>query len=145
MTRYLLVPENFDLNEIKQLELPNGIYATEKIKSEKEESEIHNVSEKVKTSPSSRGEYLPYSVANYTSDPVLGRKLLRFLRSNHFRTSENGMLLLDDKLYNISLSSSFLNLINEVRRNKDSTVFYKLLRQKGIDENLVPKSKQKFF
>ena len=142
MTRYLLVPENFDLDEIKQLELPKGLYP-----SEQEEPKIHNVQLKgqVKTNVSSRGEYLPFSAANYTSDPILGRKLLRFLKSNHFKSNENGNLLLEDKLYPVSLHSNFLNLINNIRRNAESDIFYKLLRDKRIDKNLVPKPKQKYF
>ena len=129
MTRFLLVPEDFDLKNVKEVELPEKIY-------------LHS---EPSTKPLLRGRFLPTSVVKFTSNPSLGKKLLEFLKLNNFRYDEHDNLILDDKVYPISLKSSFLDLINEAPKTKDSSSFYKLLREKELDKKLVPKSKQKYF
>ena len=129
MTRFLLVPEDFDLKNVKEVELPEKLY-------------LH--SEPTATPPP-RGRFLSTSVLKFTSDPYLGKKLLDFLKINNFRYDEHDNLILDDQVYPISLQSNFLDLINEAPKTRESSTFYNLLREKGVDKRVVPKSKQKYF
>ena len=133
MTRFLLVPEDFDLKKIKELDLPSDIYPHKKQLIVRE------------TTQTQRGRFLPLSVAKMTSNPILGKKLLKFLKNNNFRDDGEGGLLLDGELHPISLHSNFLDLINEAPKTKKSSKFYNLLREKKIDKRLVPSSKQKYF
>ena len=149
MSRFLLVPENFNLKKIKEIELPKNIYITSEEQPnqpKKKQIEPHSDSvSKSKQTITENGKYLSPTVVKYTCNPTLARKVLKFLKDNDFKQNKDGAMIFQNKVYPISLQDSFLNLVNNTRKTQESEVFYDILRKSGIHQDLVPKTKQKYF
>ena len=147
MSRFLLVPENFDLEEVKQVNLPQNLYLNTGTivdgAQNKNEKQAENQKEKIENDV--KGKYLSPSIVKYTFNQSKARKLLRFLKEKHFKRDTDGKLVFKNKVYPILLESCFLDLVNDCRKSKGSDTFYKLLRENDLDKNILPKSKQKYF
>ena len=150
MSRFLLVPENFDLDELKEISLPKNLYPVTGTKvyepqneNKKQEKKPENQKKELKNDM--KGKYLSPTIVKYTFNQTKARKLLRFLKEKHFKHDKDGRLVFKNKVYPILLESCFLDLVNDCRKSKGSETFYKLLRENDLDKSLLPKSKQKYF
>ena len=159
MTRYMLVPENFDLKEVKEINLPNNIYTINPANHQGIHDTIKQEShhEITKTTPSDnkivhkqdvtplKGKYLAPEIIKYTSDQSNAKKVLQFLKEKQFKQNKHGRLILKNKVHPILLESCFLHLVNDARKTKADELFYKLLKENGLDKAWLPKSKKKYF
>ena len=153
MARFLLVPENFDLKEVKEVTLPKNIYnANNKQKTDvpqqhykEPQQEIQHDSKRKGKQNVKMGRYLSPTVVKYASNRVPARKVLKFLKDKQFKQDKRGRLVFQNKVYPILLETSFLDLVNNAPKTKENDMFYKLLSKNGLDRNLVPKTKQKYF
>lgn len=169
MPRFVLVPESFDCNELKGIDLPENLYnphtkenpiptvasssVNEILDDQKTTPEMNAATELIHTTQKnlpdlnspSKGKLLPYTVLKYTTNPQLARKVLKFLKNTDFRADQNDNLLLNGRVYPISLHSNFIDLVNDNRKSNDNTAFYDLLKENGFDKTLLSRSKQKYF
>ena len=147
MSRFLLVPENFDFDEAKEIKLPENLYPDSTADTAQKETKkiTKNVDGNISAENNIKGKYLSHAVIKFAIDRVKARQLLRFLKENHFKHDKNGRLVLKNKVYPIILETSFLDLINDTRKSKRNELFYTILRDNGVPLNILPKSKQKYF
>jgi len=149
MSRFLLVPENFDLDEVKEICIPKNLYPDAKEETPKEIKKQTEKVEKLENENNSaekvKGKYLSPAVINFAFDPAKARQLLKFLKEKEIKQDKKGRLIFKNKLYPILLEPSFLDLINDNRKTKQCNDFYQLLRKNGVDSSILPKNKQKYF
>ena len=150
MSRFLLVPESFNLEEVKEISLPQNLYPVAEPKvddsqNDNKKEEKHADNQKKKLENNIKGKYLSSTIIKYTLNKPKARKLLRFLKEKHFKHDKDGRLVFKNKVYPILLESCFLDLVNDCRKSKGSETFYKLLRENDLDKRFLPKSKQKYF
>ena len=151
MTRYMLVPENFDLKEVKEINLPNNIYTINVPNNQAIHHEIRTKTpiinktshDQVKTQL--KGKYLSPGIIKYTTNLFFAKKVFQFLRDKQFKQNNDGRLIFRNKVYPIILESSFLHLVSGHRKTKADEPFYKLLKENGLDKDWLPKSKKKYF
>ena len=147
----MLVPENFNIDEIKEISLPSKLYPTT---TERDETPPHETktsktqtetASQMKTEKDIRAKYLSPTVIKYAFNQARAKKLLKFMKEKQFKYDKSGRMVFRNKVYPILLEASFLDLVNDARKTKESETFYKLLGENGLDKTILPKSKQKYF
>ena len=147
----MLVPENFNLDEIKEISLPSKLYQTTTSRNEtpprqnKTPKNQTCADSQMKTEKKIRAQYLSPTVIQYAFNQARAKKLLKFMKEKQFKYDKSGRLVFRNKVYPILLEASFLDLVNDARKTKESETFYKLLGENGLDKTILPKSKQKYF
>ena len=99
----------------------------------------------MKTEKDIRAKYLSPTVIKYAFNQARAKKLLKFMKEKQFKYDKSGRMVFRNKVYPILLEASFLDLVNDARKTKESETFYKLLGENGLDKTILPKSKQKYF
>ena len=147
----MLVPENFNLDEIKEISLPSKLYQTTTSRNEtpprqnKTPKNQTCADSQMKTEKKIRAQYLSPTVIQYAFNQARAKKLLKFMKEKQFKYDKSGRMVFRNKVYPILLEASFLDLVNDARKTKESETFYKLLGENGLDKTILPKSKQKYF
>ena len=151
MSRFMLVPENFNLDEIKEISLPSKLYQTTTSRNEtpprqnKTPKNQTCADSQMKTEKKIRAQYLSPTVIQYAFNQARAKKLLKFMKEKQFKYDKSGRLVFRNKVYPILLEASFLDLVNDARKSKKIELFYNLLSENGFDKTLLSKSKQKYF
>ena len=127
MTRYLLVPENMDLNSIKKVQLPSNIVVPATAMSNPPQDEDPPREDK-----KVKGKKLRSDLACYTVNTSLAKKLMRFLHQHQFNVNNAGQLIYQGRKYPLILEDHFRDLVDGgTRRPKGHELLYKLLKSAG--------------
>ena len=147
----MLVPENFNLDEIKEISLPSKLYQTTTSINEtpprqnKTPKNQTDADSQMKTEKKIRAQYLSPTIIQYAFNQARAKKLLKFMKEKQFKYDKSGRLVFRNTVYPILLEASFVDLVNDARKSKKSELFYNLLSENGFDKTLLSKSKQKYF
>ena len=156
MTRYLLVPENQDIHDAREVKIPKNLIVPGiserldlKIKTLSRNSHEVATEPTQKINPNNalkpmKDKKLRGDLVHYTLNTSLAKRLLRFLRYHQFNVDNDGYLILRGVKYPIILEDHFRDLVDGgFRRPKGYEILYKLLNRVGL--KYVCDSRKKHF
>ena len=134
MPRYILMPDDGNLENVRKIDIPEAMIA----RSDKTPANV------TKT----RVKFLNNRVLGVARNKEKARKLLSFLKKNKVSMNAIGNVCYQDNvLPDTHLEEMFCDLINGGRRTPSGSyeLFYNILKDLNIDVNLISKNRVKYF
>ena len=135
MPRYILMPEDGNLEKVRKIELPEAmVYHPEK---------MSNSANKTRSKPLNNRRIL-----GMVKNKEKARKLLLILRKNKVLMNDVGEVYYQDEVIpGTHLEELFCDLLNASRKlpPKNYEQFYKILNDLNIDMSIIPKNRVKYF